>query len=123
MADINGLFNRFAKPGGFTVGPFTFNSSFVAGGIFSFDGFHLTDIGYMFFANEYIRTINNAYGTHIPVASLSQYFQNNGAFFPRTASGALTYEGMEWVMTEEAEQSILRLAPARAPRKLRAIGH
>jgi hypothetical protein len=80
VADIKGLFDRFASPTGYRVGPFTFSSAYLQGGIFSFDGFHLTDIGYMFFANEYIRTINSAYDEDIPVAGLSQFFANNGAF-------------------------------------------
>jgi lysophospholipase L1-like esterase len=119
VADIKGLFDRFASPTGYRVGPFTFTSQYVQGGIFSFDGFHLTDIGYMFFANEYIRTINDAYDEEIPVAGLSQFFANNGAF-PTTSSGAPLFENMEWDMDESAAQSILKFAtPARA-RRLRA---
>ena len=41
------------------------------------DGVHLSDLGYILFANEYIKAINAAYGTHIPVASITQVFQNN----------------------------------------------
>ena len=122
VADIKGLFDRFATTGGFHVGPFTFNASYISGGIFSFDGFHLTDIGYMFFANEYIRTINRAYGTEIPVASLAQFFANNHVPGLRTSSGNLVYEGMEWEMSEEAAASILRFATPAREKKLRAAG-
>jgi lysophospholipase L1-like esterase len=104
VADINALFNRFATPGGMRVGPFTFSPAYIQGGLFSFDGFHLTDIGYMFFANEYIRTINREYETQIPVASLSQFFQNNGAFFGSQLLAP------EFEMSREGADSILRYA-------------
>ena len=119
VADIKSLFDRFASPAGYRVGPFTFTSAYVQGGIFSFDGFHLTDIGYMFFANEYIRTINREYDEEIPVAGLWQFFANNGAF-ATTSSGAPLVENMEWEMTESASRSILQYATPAKARRLRA---
>lgn len=110
VADIKGLFNRFAA--GFDVGPFHFTSAYITGGIFSFDGFHLTDIGYMFFANEYIRTINEAYDEDIPVAGLANYF---------FANNYLDAEG--FTMSEEAALSILRYATQPPARRLRAARH
>ena len=120
VANIKGLFDRFTSQAGYRVGPFTFNASYLTGGIFSYDGFHLTDIGYLFFANEYIRTINAAYGTDIPLASLTQFFQNNQVT-ATTESGAPVYDGMLWTMTEEAENAIREYAtPVPQRRKLRA---
>lgn len=122
VANIRGLFDRFAAAGGYHVGPFRFGAEYIAGGIFSLDGFHLTDIGYMFFANEYIRTINRAYDEDFPVASLSQFFENN---YQRetTTSGALLYQGMEWKMSDEAAQSILRFRTLIPARRLRGATH
>lgn len=79
VADIKGLFDRFATSATnpIQIGPFSFTNTFGTGGIFSFDGVHLSDLGYILFANEYIKAINAAYGTHIPVASITQVFQNN----------------------------------------------
>jgi lysophospholipase L1-like esterase len=108
VADIDGLFDRFADPHGYHIGPFAFSTAFISGGLVSFDGFHLTDIGYMLFANEYIRTINEAWDENIPLAGLWQYFANNA---PTTSSGAPVYEGMPWLMSQEAAKSILRFAP------------
>lgn len=122
VADIRGLFNRFAAPAGYHVGPFTFGPQYISGGIFSFDGFHLTDIGYMFFANEYIRTINRAYDTRIPVASLTMFFENNH-LTATTTSGVTVYEGMQWEMTEEAAASILRFATPAPAKRFRSAGH
>jgi lysophospholipase L1-like esterase len=79
VADIKGLFDRFAASATtpMQIGPFSFTNTFATGGIFSFDGVHLSDLGYILFANEYIKAINAAYGTHIPLASITQVFQNN----------------------------------------------
>src|SRR6266542_4129474 len=106
VADIKGLFDRVAA--GFFVGPIFLNGSFITGGFFSFDGFHLTDIGYTLFADEYIRTINNAYGTSIPFAPLSDFLQNN---LPTTASGALFVEGTPFDVSEEAAEEMRSFAP------------
>jgi hypothetical protein len=79
VADIKGLFDRFATPVSF--GGITLTNTFISGGLFSNDGTHLTDMGYTMFANEFIRAINSAYGTRIPFASIASAFQNNGANF------------------------------------------
>ena len=125
VADIKGLFDRFADPKGYRVGQFTFGPSYITGGLFSLDGFHMTDIGYTFFGNQFIRTINQAYGTQIPVAGLSTLFANNGAFFPSQSmvSGAVFFDGMEWTVSDDAAKTMLQFAsPVRSP-KLRAAGH
>lgn len=75
VADLNGFFNRAAA--GILAGPFTFNLGYLSGGLVSIDSAHPTDLGYVLIANEFIRTINRAYGTRIPVASITQLFQNN----------------------------------------------
>lgn len=76
VADIKGLFDRIAAGQEF-VGPLVISSAFVTGGAFSLDGFHMTDLGYTLFADEYIKTINSSWGTHIPVASVAPLLANN----------------------------------------------
>jgi len=75
VVDINAFLNQVKA--GIQAGPFNVNLAYITGGIFSLDGFHLTDIGYALFANEYIKTINAAYRTRIPLAGLWQFLQNN----------------------------------------------
>ena len=116
VADINGLFNRVAA--GLHIGPFTITKDFVTGGFFSYDGFHLTDLGYLLFANEYIRTINNAYDTEIPLAGISQLFADNGAFFPDTAANANAL-----VLSDEAVAQLMQYAIKPPVRKMRSINH
>jgi lysophospholipase L1-like esterase len=106
VADIKGLFDRFAA--GINVGPFHLTSDFITGGLFSLDGVHLTDIGYTLFANEYIKAINNGYGTHVPVASLATFMQNNDPA-TKMASGAASYPGMMWIMSDEASKSLSQM--------------
>lgn len=124
VADIKGLFDRIATQGGMNVGPFNLNASYITGGLFSLDGFHMTDIGYMFFANQYIRTINAAYGTDIPLASITRFFQNNGGvFYGSTTSGQVWVEGMPWSVSDEAAQSMTEFASPVQHKKLRAVAH
>jgi lysophospholipase L1-like esterase len=86
VADIKGLFDRWAISGTnpVRIGPFAFTNTFATGGLFSLDGVHPSDLGYILFANEYIKAINNEYDQEIPLAGISQLFQNNGAFFPES---------------------------------------
>ena len=105
VADIKGLFDRIAA--GLHVGPVVLNGSFITGGAFGLDGFHMSDMGYTLFADEYIKTINNAYGTSIPIAPLTNFLQNNIL----TTSGAVFMDGMPWEMSDEAAQQIHDFAP------------
>jgi hypothetical protein len=86
VADIKGLFDRIAAGQEF-VGPLSITGAFVTGGAFSLDGFHMTDLGYTLFANEYIKTINTSYDTQIPLASVATFFQNNDP----TQAGGINY--------------------------------
>jgi lysophospholipase L1-like esterase len=106
VADIKGLFDRFAT--GINVGPFHLTSDYITGGIFSLDGVHLTDIGYTLFANEYIKAINSGYGTHVPLASIAQFMQNNDPA-TKMASGAAAYPGIMWIMSDEASKSLAQM--------------
>jgi lysophospholipase L1-like esterase len=120
VADIKTLFDRWSA--GITVGPFVLNGAFVSGGLFSLDGFHLTDIGYTLFANEYIRTINANYDTEIPLAGLSQFFANNGAF--PDDLGVVFIAGSPFQMSAEATKSIRMFAtPVAGSRRLHAAAH
>ena len=55
------------------------NASFISGGPFSLDGVHLTPKGNAMAANEFIKSINEKYGTKITVLNVGQY---KGVTFP-----------------------------------------
>ena len=58
----------------------TFNTAFLSGGITSYDGFHLTSLGYAIWADEVVQFINANYGTTIPRVDLAGYlFSGNSA--------------------------------------------
>jgi hypothetical protein len=67
------------KQNGLTVDGVNINSSYISGGLFSLDGVHLTPRGYAIVANEFIKAINNQYGSSIPTVSVSEY---RGVKFP-----------------------------------------
>lgn len=123
VADIKGLFDRVYAPGGLHIGPITVTPAPVTGGFFGLDFFHLTDLGYMLFANEYIRTINRAYETEIPVASIAQLFQNNGAFFPETTDGRIVLDATNLYVTSEAIEQIESMWSQKTKKKTRAMRH
>jgi lysophospholipase L1-like esterase len=119
VADIKGLFDRVASRQLF-VGPFQITGDYITGGFFSLDGVHLTDLGYILFANEYIKAINGGYGTKIPVASVTQLLADNGAFFA-TLNGMPMFPGTPYSISSEAAAAMLQMLtlpqPAPAPRR------
>jgi len=125
VADINGLFQRVST--GLNLGPITVTAAPVVGGFFSFDFFHLTDLGYMLFANEFIRAINQGYDTEVPVAAIWQLFQNNGAFFEDGGpnAGSMTFNTSNSGITDAAVQQIQTLwaQPTIKRTRFRAVVH
>ncbi|HPR63808.1 MAG TPA: SGNH/GDSL hydrolase family protein [Thermoanaerobaculia bacterium] len=59
---------------GIEIAGMTFNTEFLTGGLFSYDGFHLTGLGYALAANAFIEAINDGYGHAIEPVPLSDYF-------------------------------------------------
>jgi hypothetical protein len=129
VADVAGLFNRVFSATGEHLGPITVTAAPVTGGFFSYDFFHLTDLGYLLMGNEFIKAINEGYDTQIPLASITQLFTNNGAFFgedgPGASANSLTFHGPNQGMTDEALKKIVSMWAQPAVRKLRirAISH
>jgi hypothetical protein len=129
VADIAGLFNRVVSATGEHLGPITVTGAPVTGGFFSFDFFHLTDLGYLMFGNEFIKAINSGYDTNIPLASITQLFADNGAFFGEGGPGAansLVFTGTSNSgIADEALQRIVTMWAQPTVKKFRgrAISH
>jgi hypothetical protein len=126
VADVAGLFNRVTSSTGMQLGPINVNGNFITGGFFSLDGFHLTDLGYLLMGDEFIKTINAAYDTEIPLAGITQLFANNGAFFPETGAnlnGPVSFSQPNEGMTDEALKEITTFWAQPTVRRLRAAGH
>jgi lysophospholipase L1-like esterase len=72
LVDINVQFSDVARHG-LPVGGLTFTSSFLTGGLFSYDGVHPTAIGYAYVANLFIDAINDKYNGNIPPVNLAPF--------------------------------------------------
>ncbi|MEO8217174.1 MAG: SGNH/GDSL hydrolase family protein [Acidobacteriota bacterium] len=94
---------------GLNEGGVILNTSFLTGGAFGYDGFHPTDIGYTLIANEFIKTINNAYGTKIPQASLLPFFANNA---PEDSAQQIPQDGMTFSFSLLTWESIYGISGA-----------
>ena len=119
VADIKGLFDRVVS--GYLVGPINLSSAFITGGFFSLDGFHLTDMGYTLFADEFIKAINTGYGTSIPLAGLWQFLQNNDTVI-KMSSGAPVFPDMAYEVDAAAAAEMQSFAPTIMRRRL-SVGH
>ena len=71
LVDIHTLFDKVAAQG-YTIGGITVTTSFITGGIFSYDGVHPSPIGYGIVADEFVKALNAAKGTNIPRPNFSQ---------------------------------------------------
>jgi hypothetical protein len=71
LIDMHSIFDQAAAQG-YTIGGVTVTTSFLTGGIFSYDGVHPSAIGYGIIADEFVKALNAAKGTSIPRPNFSQ---------------------------------------------------
>lgn len=64
---------------GVTLGGVTLTTSYLTGGIFSYDGAHLQALGYALLAREWIKAINANYGATLPDIDLRPFLTGEGA--------------------------------------------
>ena len=83
VLDLHGVLDQLANEG-IEIGGIRLTNAFLTGGVFSYDGVHLTDLGYAVVANYWIRLIDSKGGA-VPEVSLTPYFGLAGA-----ASGRVT---------------------------------
>jgi len=74
LADLNGTFAR-AHQDGIVVGGVRYTTSFVTGGLYSFDGVHPSSLGHGLIANEVLRAVNAKSGATIPYVDLAPLTQ------------------------------------------------
>jgi hypothetical protein len=75
--DINALLLKFKA--GYHFGGATVSSAFLTGGLTSYDGFHMTPIGYAIWADEIVKFINaNFPGANVKEPDLSTYLFAGG---------------------------------------------
>ena len=77
FVDVNQFLISVEK--GITYNGINLSTTFVSGGAFSLDGVHLTPIGNALLANEFLKAINNTYGSTLPLVDATKY---SGVKFP-----------------------------------------
>jgi lysophospholipase L1-like esterase len=74
LVDINAMFNAIRASdatGGTAFNGVKFSTTFVTGGLFSLDGVHPTAQGQAIVANEFLKVINNKFGSSYPLIDVS----------------------------------------------------
>jgi lysophospholipase L1-like esterase len=105
VLDVNALLNDISANGRH-VGGVTLTSAFLSGGLFSYDGVHLTDLGYALVANEWIGVINGNGGT-LPLVDLGPYLGVTAAAAQSRRPPALA----DFEFTPEAYNGLLAAFP------------
>ena len=79
FVDANSKMKELSQSSGIQFDGVRYTAKFVTGGTFSLDGVHLTGRGYAVIANEFIKAINNKYGSTLPMVNPNGY---SGVKFP-----------------------------------------
>jgi hypothetical protein len=99
--DVNDFLLRLKA--GFDFGGITINAAYLTGGAFSYDGFHLTPIGYALVADDIIQFMNANFNAGLPRVNLSTYLfaggTNGGLSGPYAGSYA-------WAPMNDAEKAM-----------------
>jgi lysophospholipase L1-like esterase len=109
LFDANAAFTAI-KANGVNVGGITFTTSFLTGGIFSYDGVHPTAFGYGVVANMFIDAINAKFGGNIPHTNLFPLM-----FGPAIGSSTAVFDGKRgpvvsgapFLFTDEAARNLM----------------
>jgi hypothetical protein len=100
--DVNDLLLRLKA--GYDLGGITINAAFLTGGAFSYDGFHLTPIGYALLADDLIQFMNANFNASLPRVNLTTYLFNGGT--AGGLSGSSSYAPLNGEDFERAVQAI-----------------
>jgi hypothetical protein len=71
LVDVNSIFNDIHK-NGLKIGPTTFTTEYISGGLFSLDGVHPSSKGAGVMANEFIKALNKKYGSNVGTVDISK---------------------------------------------------
>jgi hypothetical protein len=114
--DANALFAGIATGQNLPdYGGVTLNADFLLGGIFSYDGIHPQRIGNAWVADNLIQFINTEYGNDIPRVNMAEVLFEGDWQTP----GVSPAKARETVMSREAFEQLLKLAPPKLDRTAR----
>jgi lysophospholipase L1-like esterase len=86
VLDVNAFFKSVAA-NGLDIAGVHLSSSYLVGGIFSYDGIHPTDLGYAILANQWIQKINETQNASVPLVDLGPYLGVASSTARRAATG------------------------------------
>jgi hypothetical protein len=111
LVDSNAILKSLAA-NGLEVGGISYSSKFLTGGIFGYDGVHPTAFGYAYIANQFIASINAAFGGEIPPVNLYPYvfgpLPKHKAVADSTSVVASDSRFTDVVFTEQARVALLK---------------
>jgi hypothetical protein len=117
VVDINAVYHDW-NANGVTIGGVKLTTSFLTGGMFSYDGVHPTALGYALIAREWIKAINANYGATLADIDLRPFLTGEGAAAATTVLAANT------VLSEEAIIAMVKgYTPNALTDKLETGGH
>ncbi|KAA0253076.1 MAG: SGNH/GDSL hydrolase family protein [Acidobacteria bacterium] len=96
---------------GRTYGGVTYTSSYLAGGVFSYDGVHPSAVGYAVIADELVQFVNAQFGTTLPRVDMYPYLFNGNSQsggFPVGAHPSQD-EVIEWAAAYFGEETLNQL--------------
>lgn len=95
--DVNSFFSE-VKENGISIAGMEFNSDFLSGGLFSYDGVHPNALGYAILANEFIKNLNGFYHLKIPYVGISPFAFTTTPTLPFFASDEIVLNDFEeWI--------------------------
>ena len=126
--DVNDFLLRLKA--GFDIGGATINAAFLTGGAFSYDGFHLTPIGYALLADDLIQFMNANFNASLPRVNLSTYLFNGGTAGGLSGSNALYVpmngddfeRAVEGIFTPEFARQLASMFPLSKPALVQGDG-
>jgi lysophospholipase L1-like esterase len=128
LVDVNAALAAAAR-GDVGVGGMVLTTTFLTGGLVSYDGVHPTAIGYAVIANNFIEAINDKFGAEIPPVNLRPFLFGTSTVasgLALVAAAPATFNPFgdstpEFIFTAEARKSLfegLRIDPnPKPPRK------
>jgi hypothetical protein len=109
LVDINAALSAAAR-GDVGVGGMVLTTTFLTGGLISYDGVHPTALGYGVVANVFIAAINAKFGGSIPPVNLFPFLFGTASAAPARATlpAADRFGGTtpEFIFTDEAKKSL-----------------
>jgi hypothetical protein len=116
LIDVGPLWAQLTA-GDYIIGGVPISSAFLTGGVFGYDGFHPTDLGYAIVANEFVKGINAQLGTKVPLVNLRPFLTGEGsvgatsvaaanAVFSSQAAAALVKAYAPYALTDKLEANV-----------------